>query len=45
MVGALELATVVALVGVCRNERVMRAPVIAAGFGYFILLDSHVSTL
>ncbi len=45
MVGALELTTIVAFIGICGNKRVMRTPVVAAGFGYFVLLDGHVSTL
>ncbi len=45
MMRALQLTAVVAFVGVCRDKGVVGAPVVAAGFGYFILLDSHVSTL
>jgi hypothetical protein len=45
VVGALKLTTIVTLVWVCRDKRVVRTPVVATGFGYFVLLDSHVSTL
>ena len=38
---ALELTTVGALVRVCCNKRIMSAPVVAAGFGDFVLLNSH----
>ncbi len=44
MVRTLKLSAVLAFVWVCRNERVMSAAIVAARFGYFILLDSHVST-
>ncbi len=44
MVRPLQLATIGAFLRVIRNQSVMGTPVVTAGFGNFILLDSHVST-
>src|SRR6056297_19248 len=41
---ALQLAAIGAFVRVARNQRVMRAAVVAARFRYFVLLDGHVTT-
>ena len=44
VVWTLQLAAIWAFVWVARNQCVMRAMVVAARFGYFVLLDSHVAT-
>ena len=41
---ALEFAAIGAFVRVNSNQCIMRTTVVAARFGYFVLLDSHVST-
>ena len=45
MMRALHLAAIAAFIWIRCNQCVMGAPVVTAGFGYFILLDGHVSTL
>ena len=44
MVRAAQFAAGRALVRVRSNQGIVRAAVVAARFGYFVLLDSHVST-
>ena len=44
MVRPFQFTAIRAFIGVCRNKRIMRAAIVAAGFRYFVLLDSHVST-
>ena len=44
MMRALQLAAIGAFIGVVGHERVMRAAIVPARAGDFILLDSHVST-
>ncbi|VCU59038.1 hypothetical protein EPIB1_1936 [Tritonibacter mobilis] len=39
-----QFTAVGAFVRVCSNQSIVRAAVVAARFGYFVLLDSHVST-
>ena len=41
----LHFTAVVTFVGIGSDKRVVRAPVVAAGFGNFILLDGHDGTL
>ncbi|KPD11449.1 hypothetical protein AN476_15585 [Phaeobacter sp. 11ANDIMAR09] len=44
VMGTLQLTAVRAFVRVCSNQSVVRAAVVTARLGYFILLDGHVST-
>ena len=44
VVRTLQLATARTFVRVCSNQRIVRTTIVATRLGYFVLLDSHVST-